>query len=230
MTESCRDRRGDLAAFAINRLDANETLALQAHVDGCAGCRAELDELRGVASALPATDGARLGVPPEPPTALGDKVIGTLAWARAGERKRRRRHLTVVVATAVISVAAAFGLFALGSDIHNTDHSGRQVAFTTEPQGVLASATLHKREYGTEVTLRVKGMDDAKDWYWLWLTGADGKRIGAGTFQVSDGEAEVQMNAAIPLDATRRVWVTDSENRVVLDTGQAPELAPPTSA
>jgi hypothetical protein len=230
MSESCRDRRGDLAAFAINRLDANETLALQAHLDGCAACRAELDELLPVAAALPATDGTRLGSPGDPPAALGDRVIGTLAWARAGEKRRHRRHLSVVAATAAVAVAAAFGLFTLGGDLR-TSHGGTSVAFTKEPHGVTATAVLQKREYGTEVALKVKGMDNkGDDWYWLWLTGTDGKRVGAGTFQVSDGEASVQMNSALPLDQARRVWVTDSANRVVLDTGLAPQLASPTSS
>ncbi|MCU1428342.1 MAG: hypothetical protein JWL83_2342 [Actinomycetia bacterium] len=226
MTESCREWRGDLAAFAIDRLEPNQRLALQAHLDGCADCRTELAGLRAVAKALPEADGSHLEAPSDPPAALGDKILGVLAWERAGEHKRRRRHLSVVVGTAVAAVAAAIGLLVLGASLHATDHNARHVAFSVEPRGVAASAVLHRREYGTNVSLKVAGLHEGGEWYWLWLTGDNGKRVGAGSFQANGGEASVQMTSALPLSATRRVWVTDDKNRVVLDTGWAPELAP----
>ena len=78
-------------------------------------------------------------------------------------------------------------------------------------------ATLHARDAGTEVVVHVSGLHDG-DYYWLWLTGDDGDRIGAGTFQGSARAEDLTMTAALPLDEARRVWVTDAEDRVVLDT------------
>ncbi len=229
MTESCREWRGELAAFAIDRLGASERVAMQAHLDGCPACRAELADLSSVARALPSADTSHLAAPTDPPAVLGDRILGRLAWARASERKRHRRHFVVVGITAVAAVAAALGLFALGTSLHES-HPGQPVAFTVAPQGVEARAVLHKREYGTEVALHVTGLSNDNEWYWLWLTGDDGKRVAAGTFQASNGEVSVDMNSALPLSSTRRVWVTDDRDRVVLDTGLAPQLARPSSS
>ena len=60
------------------------------------------------------------------------------------------------------------------------------------------------------------GLDDG-DWYWLWLTGDDGKRVPAGTFRGTGGTVEVTLISALPLDAARRIWVTDDSDKVVLD-------------
>ena len=55
------------------------------------------------------------------------------------------------------------------------------------------------------------------DYYWLWLTGEDGDRIAAGTLRGTSGPVDVTMTAAIPLADTRRIWMTDDHNQVVLD-------------
>ena len=38
--DACREWRGALAAAALGRIDPAEAIALQAHLDGCAACRA----------------------------------------------------------------------------------------------------------------------------------------------------------------------------------------------
>ena len=52
-TDPCRDWRGALGAAALGNIDPAEEIALRAHLDGCAECRAELRELTAVAQALP---------------------------------------------------------------------------------------------------------------------------------------------------------------------------------
>ena len=52
MTEPCREWRGALGAAALGGLDPAEQIALRAHLDGCAVCRAELRDLTAVARVL----------------------------------------------------------------------------------------------------------------------------------------------------------------------------------
>ncbi len=70
---------------------------------------------------------------------------------------------------------------------------------------------------GTGVRLKIDGLQDDGDWYWLWVTGANGKRIAAGTFAASSEREDLTMTAALSLSGTRRVWVTDAKDHVVLD-------------
>ena len=79
-----------------------------------------------------------------------------------------------------------------------------------------AQAVLFEDRAGTRVQLHVDGLDDG-EWYWLWVTGADGKRVGAGTFSASSSRENLTMTAALSLARTKRVWVTDTNDHVVLD-------------
>ena len=67
MSDDCRSRRGDLAAYALDRLDADERTRLLAHIDGCAECRGALDELRSTTRALPFASLEHLGANDVPP-------------------------------------------------------------------------------------------------------------------------------------------------------------------
>ncbi len=224
MSESCREWRGDLAADALGLLDAHARVALQAHLDGCAACRAELVELTAVARALPAADADEVvsrsspGELTEPPAGLGERVLGSLAFARADERRQRRRRIGVVVGTVVAAAAAVVGLLVVGASVNSPSHDDdRTIDFAVEPDGVDATATLHNEEYGTEVKLLIDGLNDG-EWYWLWLTDDEGDRVSAGTFRASGEHFTADMTSALPLRHARRIWVTDADDRVVFDS------------
>ena len=111
-------------------------------------------------------------------------------------------------------VAVAFALLltvGAGHDAH-----GRIVALRSPVRGVHAEAELFTDAAGTRVQLRVDGLDDG-DWYWLWVTGANGRRVGAGTFTATRASQRVTMTAALSTARTKRVWVTDAADHVVLD-------------
>jgi hypothetical protein len=93
---------------------------------------------------------------------------------------------------------------------------GTVVTLHSKEPGVHAQAVLFKDEAGTRVRLKVDGLDDG-DWYWLWVTGANGKRIGAGTFTASSSREDLTMTAALAFSRTQRVWITDANDQVVLD-------------
>lgn len=93
--------------------------------------------------------------------------------------------------------------------------AGTRVVFASH-NGITANATLRPHAAGTQVAFHVAGLHDG-DYYWLWVTGSDGDRIAAGSFQGSGAPANLTMNAALPLSEARRIWVTDEHNQVVLD-------------
>src|SRR5207302_8879808 len=61
--EECRRRRELLGAYLLGHLGPEERVGLEAHLDGCAECRAELADLRPVAGALAFADPAPLRAP-----------------------------------------------------------------------------------------------------------------------------------------------------------------------
>jgi hypothetical protein len=201
-----------LGAAAIGGLEPAEEIALRAHLDGCAACRAELEELESVARALPLADPTRLVTPAQPPAALGQDVLDRVARERAAARVRRRKRWAVAMtaAAAVIALVVALFLILPGGGSRDT-----QIAFP-EHNGVSAHASLRARDAGTEVAFHVQGLREG-DYYWLWLTGDDGDRVGAGTFQGTPNPTDLVMTAALPLHDARRIWVTDAHDRVVLD-------------
>jgi hypothetical protein len=213
MSDACREMRAALGAVAIGRGEPAEALALHAHLDGCAECRAELRELTSIAEALPLADMSHVvGGLTQPPPALAKRVLGRVAAERTARRTRTRRRIAVAAATAT-AIAAAFVAFVVVAP--GTSPGGTRVVLSGEV-GVSASATLRARPAGTQVAFHVSGLHKG-EYYWLWLTGEDGDRIAAGTLQGTSGPVDVTMTAAIPLSDTRRIWVTDDHNRVVLD-------------
>ena len=63
-TESCRERREVLGAYALGHLTAEERAGFEAHLEGCPGCRAEAESLVGIARLLPHADPERFGNAP----------------------------------------------------------------------------------------------------------------------------------------------------------------------
>src|SRR3954471_13394384 len=113
MSDACREYRAALGAAALGGNDAAEQLALQAHLDGCPACRAELRDLTSVARALPLADPARLELRPEPARDLGTRVLDRLARERDLKRARRRKRalVSIAAALAVVVAIAAFMTF-----------------------------------------------------------------------------------------------------------------------
>ena len=82
--------------------------------------------------------------------------------------------------------------------------------------GAHATALLRSQEAGTAIDVKVSGLDPHR-YYWLWLTGDDDHRMAAGTFLGSPKPSDIRLMAAVPLDEARRIWVTDEDNKIVLD-------------
>lgn len=202
----CRQWRGALAARALGLTDPASDVGLDAHIDACAECRAELDDLYTVASALSLTDVDRLHVGAPDPD-LESRIVQRIASEAKAARRQRWFRAAAGTAAAVLLLAAV--VVNVGRD------EGRQVVLAAG-EGAQASAALLDRPWGTEIRLEVTGLD-ADEVYWLWLSDAEGERVAAGTMRGTDGEATAALASALPLDEARRIWMTDEDDEVVLD-------------
>lgn len=210
--------RGALAARALGTADdagaagAAGAVALDAHLDGCADCRAELEELRSTAAAVSLADPDRVGSPAPADPALADRIVARVAHEAAVARRRRAGRVLVGVAAAAAVVVAGVVAVVAG----DSSPSGSRIEFA---EG--SSATLHERAWGTEVTLEAEGFDDGEV-YWLWLTDASGDRVTAGTVLGTGRPLTATFASALPTDDAVRIWVTDEDDAVVLDATITP--------
>lgn len=213
----CREWRELLGAYALGHLQGDERARLEAHLDGCAQCRAELASLQPVAQMLPHADPARFGPAPQPPPELGQRIAATIAAERQRTQTRRRRRVfggfalggaAAAVATAVLL------LFVLGG---SSEDPTQPVKFTNLPEGISIYATLEPHAYGTEIHMYVHGVPSGTLCR-VWLRGANGASYPAGTFRYRWGDdSDAVLSSALDMSRTRAV---------VVDTGKRTFVAP----
>ena len=210
-SDACREFRGALAAMALGNIDEAEAIALRAHLDGCADCRSDLRDLEAVSAVLPLAEIERVTDVPELPSQLGGQVLERITAERRKRRGLRTRRALAIAAAVLVVLGIGSALVVNRSD----SGGGTEVVFPTV-EGVHGRAVLEAHDAGTEVALEAGGLHEGER-YWLWLTGDDGNRVGAGTFMGQPDDIHVTLTSALPLRDTRRVWVTDEDDTVVLD-------------
>lgn len=103
----CLDVRGRLAEHALATLPREESAFVDRHLEWCAGCRKEADELAEGAAVLglAATDGHH------PPAGLEEQVVGRVRAAAGGPPRRRRSWpaATAGAVAAAVAIAAVAG-------------------------------------------------------------------------------------------------------------------------
>jgi len=195
--------REDAAAWVLGALPDDEARAFAAHLDGCPACRAEVEELRGAADALPTL------VPSvAPPPELRDRIMAVVeaeaevlrAAGPAADRPARSRRprwlaglggfrpalAAAAVALLLAGLAGGFGLAQLGGG----DDERTVRAQVTAPG---AQATLRVRDDGGG-RLEVRGLPAPPEGriYQVWLLpeGSETPRPTTSLFSVtSDGRA-----------------------------------------
>src|SRR6185295_4256176 len=114
-TEDCRHWKESLGAYALNHLSREERAGVEAHLEGCAACRAEADSLMSVAQLLPHADPAQFGPAPQPPPELGKRIATTIGAERRAQRRQRRWRFGLGLGGAAAAAAAAvLAIFVLG--------------------------------------------------------------------------------------------------------------------
>jgi len=202
--ERCRQWRESLGAHALGQLPDEERPALEAHLEGCAACRSELDSLSAVARALPLADAESFEPAALPPPALADRVVSAIGAERRVRRRRLlRRGLVAGAATAAVAAALVALLALPGAD----PGEGQRVSFDGLPLGIEISARLLPRDYGTEVHVYVKGAPPGTLCR-VFLRGPGGGRLPAGSFRYSrDEDSRATLGSALDLSRAEAIGV-----------------------
>src|SRR4051812_14377154 len=221
----CRDWRELLGVYALGQLEGDERAGLEAHLEGCAQCRAELAELEPVARMLPYADPERFESTPQPPPELGARIAATIAGERKQTEKRRRRRLfggfALGGATAALA-AAVLAIFVLGGGGGEPE---QHVRFAALPQGVKIDATLEPHAYRTEIRMYVHGIASGT-LCTVSLRGPGGVAYPAGTFRYRWGDdSEAVLSSALDLPRTRAITVRAGNKTFVAPVGRAPIAA-----
>jgi hypothetical protein len=206
-TESCREWRESLGAYALGRLTPQERAGLDAHLEGCPSCRAELQSLAGVAALLPHADPERFGPAPQPPAELGKRILaGFDVEMNAQKRRRKRRRLGFGFAGGLAAAAAAvLALVILPSGGGGAPQ--QHVEFASLPPGVKIGATLEPHGYGTEIRMYVSGVRSGTLCR-VFLAAPDGTMYPAGSFRYRWGEdSTAELSSALDLSRTAEIGV-----------------------
>lgn len=192
--------RDNLPAYAIGALDADESAALETHLETCASCRTELAEYHSLSDSL------LMAVPPrQPSVALRKRLQSRLPSARTSARLRWNFSLRPALGLAVIALFI-LNLFAFVQlrQIQNQqtkllDQVGNAqvaMALLSSPDiqmlrvsGDNVSGTVLLNNEQNQAVLIVQNLPipEKDKTYQIWLVKPDGGRVSAGLFRPETG-------------------------------------------
>ncbi|GAA0391246.1 hypothetical protein GCM10009530_48160 [Microbispora corallina] len=95
---TCDEVRISLGVYVLGALDADEAAEVEAHLDGCPACQAELAELSGLPPLLSRVSADEIAHASAPPHAVLDRLL-----AASARRNRRSRVLLSLAASVVVA-------------------------------------------------------------------------------------------------------------------------------
>jgi hypothetical protein len=204
--DDCRHWKESLGAHALGHLPDDERASLEAHLEGCAACRAESESLLAVARLLPHADPARFGPAPQPPPQLGKQIVATIGAERRSRRRRGRLRFGLGFGGAAAAAAAALlAIFILSGDGESSPE--QHVSFAALPNGVKIGATLEPQAYGTEIHMYVKGISSGTLCR-VYMRGPGGADVSAGSFRYRwGGDDAATLSAALDLSRAEALVV-----------------------
>lgn len=225
-----REFRELLGAHLIGDLSPQESVALQAHLDGCPACRAELGDLAPVVEDLRLVDVDRLPGPPSPPRDLGERVVAAVRAEselrdRRDARERHRRRLRSIAAPLASAAVAAVlaGTIAYRLAAPPAEPAPTVAIEELEPTVLVSSvratgpALVVPHTWGVEVSFEGAGFDTGETYRTQFRT-EDGRVLPAGEFLgVGSGELTCDMQAAVLRADAVAFEVLDDQGRAVLE-------------
>lgn len=205
-TDDCRHWKEELGAYALGHLSGEERNVVEAHLEGCPACRAEVDSLLAVSRLLPHADPARFGPAPQPPAELGKRIATTIGNERRSKRRQRRLRFGLGFSGAAAATAmAVLAIFILSSGSEGGPE--QHVAFRSLPSGVKIAATLEPQAFGTEIRMYVKGISSGTLCR-VYMRGPGGDEVSAGTFRYRWGaDDSAVLSAALDLSRAEALVV-----------------------
>jgi len=229
--EHCLPFRENLAAYALGALDTDEILALQAHLETCTVCQAELADYRNL------TSGLLQAVPPKmPPAHLRRNLVKQLPSHQTRTPNLFARFfgqftLGQVAIAAVMLVLVGVNLFssyqirdlqqkqASLKNYISTEQSALALLAYPETEALavnpdvqeLAGSMLVDRDKSTAVLFlwNLPALDKGKT-YQVWLIDANGKRTSGGLFIPEAGQTYTMasIQSSIPIGDYVGIGVT----------------------
>ena len=213
-------------------LDPTDETVLRAHLDGCPGCRAELEELVPLRGALADVDPTRLASPASPPPGPGREVReavaaerrlqerDVLARRRDSRLQRRTRWVQGISAAAMVTVLVGTGGVLLGRasvpEPPAVPYETVSLEVVGDPDVTVAEAGLVPHTWGVELRFRGAGFEEGAV-YRAAFVDADGTRTPAGEFLGTGAEEMIcNLQSALLRDAATAVVVTDDAGETVL--------------
>ncbi|MGZ4695065.1 MAG: anti-sigma factor family protein [Acidimicrobiales bacterium] len=210
LTEDHERVRIDLGGYVLGNLTVAEQHAVEAHLETCAACRAELLELEGIPVLLDlARPDADTPTRPTPRPTPRPAPVGTVDRPVPAHRPQRSRRTRVLVGAAgALAIAAALVVGILIGRPDQPDF-GRTIPLQTAaavsapgsagagsggtPSG---TAALRSTDNGTVVRLDLEGLPTDGSWYeCTWSSGQSEQS--AGTFRPApDGTANIDLTTA----------------------------------
>lgn len=193
--------RENIPAYALGALDAEEATALEAHLQTCDACRAELADYNRIHDSLLAA------LPPRAPSpALRQRLQSQLPSAQVKARPRLTPSFGQWAIGAALAVLLLVNLFSfvqlrtiqnqqagLLEQLRSSQFALAMLAYpetkaiSIPGDGELSGSVLldHDRNTIALVMWRLPEISEDQT-YEVWLIEPDGKRIGAGLFRPSD--------------------------------------------
>lgn len=190
-----------LGPYVLGELTDAEKQELERHLESCATCRENLDDVRYAHGTLKTAGG---GPPPE----LKEWVLARVrAEARQSTTAGWKAWLPAAAAVLLIAAVLGFGLLRMVSGPSDG------LALTSTSAAPQAGGELRGEQVGEnfKVELEAWGLPEprAGEYYEMWYAREGGERISCGTFQAQkDGHTTVNMSAPASAVAYPEVEVT----------------------
>ena len=224
--EEHRWLREQIGALALGQLSPDEAVRLQSHLDGCASCRADLDELAPLAEELRRVDVAALSVAATPSPLLGARIVEAVRREKPLSDRRSRRRTGVTAASVAAAAALLLGLGALADQELREPRivvaavpavPMEQVSLLSAVTGVQVTRSIViPHSWGIELQMAATGLTDGA-LYRGEVIGTDGRARPAGEFLgVAGKTVKCNLQAALLRKNTRSVRILDASGAVVM--------------
>jgi len=187
--------REQIGAFLLGELDGGERTAMQAHLNSCPVCQAEVRELEPVVAGLADADPDWIDEDPWPPGDLEELTLAPILGEMHRAWRRRRRFQWSALAAAALCVVV-IGLAGFTRFLEPAV-SLEPLSFSGVAPGVELEGNLIAHAWGTEIRLVASGLRDGQT-YRVTLVSEDAERVNSGTF-IGAGDKPVRgtFNAAL---------------------------------
>lgn len=193
--------RENIPAYALGALDADESAALETHLETCASCRTELAEYRSLSQSL------LTAVPPkQPPAALRKRLQSRLPGAQRPSRPQRTFSLSrlalglAVLALLALNLASFMQIRQVraqqASLLNQVADAQAALALLSSPtlqvvaiNGNDISGTLLLDKQNNQAVLIARNLPALTEdrVYQIWLIEPDEERVSAGLFRPERG-------------------------------------------